>query len=91
LLSGSNPAGWVRPMHGVGAGALGVLFGVNTITGVWNLVESRKDPRALRRILHSTLMLAADAGFLYTASLAGEREDEFEGGFGGFGRSEGGN
>jgi hypothetical protein len=67
LLNGANPAGWVRPMHGVGAGALGVLFGVNTITGVWNLVESRKDPGAVRRILHSTLMLAADAGFLYTS------------------------
>lgn len=79
LLNGSNPAGWVRGAHGVGAGALGVLFGVNTVTGVWNLVESRQDPGALRRILHSTLMLAADAGFLYTASLAGE--NEFEGGF----------
>jgi hypothetical protein len=77
LLNGSNPAGWVRPMHGVGAGALGVLFGVNTITGVWNLVESRKDPGAVRRILHSTLMLASDAGFLYTSSIRGEREDGF--------------
>lgn len=76
LLNGSDPAGWVRSAHGVGVTGLGILFGVNTVTGVWNLIESRNDPGAVRRILHSTLMLAADAGFLYTASLAGEREDD---------------
>lgn len=41
------------------------LFAVNTVTGVWNLVESRHDPhhRTLR-LLHGITMLGADVGFL---------------------------
>ena len=55
--------------------AIGALFGVNTVTGVWNLWEGRKDPHGrTRRILHSVLMLAADAGFTITAALAPESE-----------------
>jgi hypothetical protein len=49
--------------------ALGVagLFAVNTVTGAWNLWESRKQPEgALRRYLHAGLMFAADAGFVAT-------------------------
>jgi hypothetical protein len=40
------------------------LFAVNTVTGVWNLWEGRKDPnhRTLRMV-HGILMLGADAGF----------------------------
>lgn len=40
------------------------LFAVNTVTGVWNLVEGWKDPnhRSLR-LMHGVLMLASDAGF----------------------------
>lgn len=40
------------------------LFAVNTVTGIWNLYESRKDPhhRALR-LAHGLMMLGADAGF----------------------------
>jgi hypothetical protein len=42
------------------------LFTVNTVTGVWNLWESRDVPqgRALR-LVHGALMLASDAGFTY--------------------------
>jgi hypothetical protein len=55
--------------------AIGALFGVNTVTGVWNLWEGRKDPHGrTRRIVHSVLMLAADAGFTITAALAPESE-----------------
>lgn len=44
------------------------LFGVNTVTGLWNLAEARKDPNGLgRRMIHATLMLVADAGFAATA------------------------
>lgn len=44
------------------------LFGVNTVTGLWNLTEARKDPNGLgRRMVHATLMLVADAGFAATA------------------------
>ena len=54
---------------------IGVLFGVNTVTGVWNLWESRKDPNGrTKRIVHSVLMLAADGGFVATAALAPDSE-----------------
>jgi len=43
------------------------LFGVNTVTGVWNLWEGRHDEhhRTLR-FAHGILMLGADAGFVAT-------------------------
>ena len=48
----------------LGTGLVG-LFGVNTVTGVWNLWESRHDENGRKlRILHSVLMLAADGGFV---------------------------
>ena len=53
--------------------ALGVagLFAVNTVTGAWNLWDSRKAPQgALRRYLHAGLMFAADAGFVATGLAA---------------------
>jgi hypothetical protein len=53
--------------------ALGVagLFGVNTVTGAWNLWEGRKSPQGrLRRYLHSGLMMLADAGFVATGLTA---------------------
>ena len=67
--------------HKVVAGTIGVLFAVNTVTGVWNLIEARKNPEGrTRRNLHALGMLLADAGFLYTASLAGDaHEGEGEG------------
>lgn len=55
--------------HGAVAAGLGALFAVNTITGGWNLWDSRKDPAGrTRRWLHTITMLAADAGFLWTAA-----------------------
>lgn len=70
LLNGGDVPGWIRNAHGTVAGAIGALFAVNTVTGVMNLWAGRDDgdDRA-RRLLHSALMLASDAGFLYTASL----------------------
>ncbi|HEY4100461.1 MAG TPA: hypothetical protein VGM20_06255 [Gemmatimonadales bacterium] len=58
--------------HSATAIALVSLFGINTVTGVLNLYEARhvSDGR-VRRTIHSILMLAADAGFAYTASVAG--------------------
>ncbi len=43
------------------------LFAVNSVTGVWNLWDSRNDPnhRTLR-LVHGILMLASDAGFVAT-------------------------
>jgi hypothetical protein len=59
-----------------------VLFGINSVTGVWNLVESRHDPnhRTIKWV-HGLLMLGADAGFLATAATGpgGEgREERFQ-------------
>ena len=75
-LMQANHADWVKPAHGVVAGGLGALFVVNTVTGVWNLAESRKDPAGRsRRLLHSALMLAADAGFAYTGLIASDAKE----------------
>lgn len=68
----NDPArGSNRTAHGiVGAGIVG-LFAANTVTGVWNLWESRSDPNGRRlRMLHSVLMLAANGGFVAAAATA---------------------
>jgi hypothetical protein len=50
---------------------IGALFTVNTVTGAWNLWESRNDPAdRARRWIHASLMMASDAGFLWTAAAA---------------------
>jgi hypothetical protein len=67
--------GCARSLHGPLAASVGVLFGVNTVTGLWNLYDSRKDPHGrTRRTLHSILMLAADAGFALTGAVTPNRE-----------------
>lgn len=66
-----------RSAHQAVATGIGVLFGVNTVTGVWNLWESRHESEGrARRTTHALLMLAADAGFVATASLAPDGEDD---------------
>ena len=52
----------------LGVGIIG-LFGVNTVTGAWNLFgEGRKDPHGRTlRLVHGLLMMAADVGFVATA------------------------
>jgi len=70
-----------RSAHAAVGASIGVLFGVNTVTGVWNLIEARKDPDGRgRRILHGLLMLAADAGFVATAAWAPSEDDDRENG-----------
>lgn len=61
----------VRASHAAIATTMVGLFGVNTVTGVWNLWEGRNDPahRTLR-FAHALLMLASDAGFVATGMLA---------------------
>jgi hypothetical protein len=60
---------WTRDLHGPFAGATAVLFGMNTLTGVWNLIEGRKDPEGRgKRILHGVMFLAAGAGFAYVTA-----------------------
>jgi hypothetical protein len=78
--TGNRASSGTRSAHTVVAGGLGVLFAVNTVTGVWNAIEARHDPSGrTRRNLHSLSMLLADAGFLYTASLAGGAKHSLDG------------
>jgi hypothetical protein len=71
---------WARNGHRVGAAALAGVFTVNTVTGFWNLWDSRavEDGRT-RRYVHAVSMLAADAGFTWAgAKLSQEAETSFE-------------
>ena len=71
-----DPSDGKKSAHVAIGATIGVLFGVNTVTGVWNLIEARKDPTGRsRRLLHGILMLAADAGFFATAAVAPDSED----------------
>lgn len=60
-----------KSWHGFFAGSVAGLFAVNTVTGVWNMVEARNDPNGkTRRMVHGILMLGADAGFVATGLMA---------------------
>ena len=74
LISHSEtPGSWVKPTHTSVAAALGGLFALNTVTGVWNLYDSRHDTDERTLVWsHSALMLAADAGFAVTGLIAGD-------------------
>jgi hypothetical protein len=71
----------LRGVHSALAVSTAVLFGVNSVTGVWNLWEARNDPAGrTRRTVHGVLMLVADAGFVATGMLAPSHEfDEHDG------------
>ena len=73
-----DPAGWAESLHKPFAIGTATVFGVNTVTGVWNLLESRKNPEGrTRRGLHGIGMLVADAGFAYTgAVLSGQAKSD---------------
>ena len=73
----NNPTSGKKTAHLAVAAAIGGLFAVNTVTGVWNLVEARKDPHdRTRRLAHGIFMLAADVGFLATAATGPGHEEE---------------
>lgn len=64
--SGGPDPSWAKSVHDLGAGGLAALFTVNTVTGVWNLWDSREVSEGrTARYIHSVLMLASDAGFTY--------------------------
>jgi len=64
-----NAPTWAKTGHRVFATALVGVFGANTVTGLWNLWDSRHDPnhRTLRMV-HALTMLAADGAFTYAGS-----------------------
>jgi hypothetical protein len=69
-----------RGLHGGLVAATAVVFGANTVTGVWNLWEGRKDPsHRTKRMTHGILMIIADVGFMATAALAPDNENEHGG------------
>jgi len=60
----------MRGVHGaVGAGLIG-LFGVQSVTGMWNLLDARSAPGHRRRLLHGLIMLAAEGGLVASAASA---------------------
>lgn len=87
LWNNPDSHGLAKDVHGPLAAGVAGLFAVNTVTGVWNLWESRKDPNGrTRRWVHSLLMIAADAGFVAVGATA--PDDDFREN-GGTGRSSG--
>jgi len=81
LSKGADAPEWARQLHKPAAMTTAGLFGVNTVTGAWNLWEGRSDPNGrTRRIVHSVLFTAASAGFAYTGTrLADEAREEVDG------------
>ena len=72
-----DPSSGKKDAHLAVAAGIGALFAVNSVTGVWNLLEARKDPTHRgRRLAHGLLMLASDGGFLATAALGPDHEGE---------------
>jgi hypothetical protein len=69
---------WAKTGHRVGATGLATVFTLNTVTGLWNLWDSRAvEQGRTRRTLHALLMLASDAGFTYAGvRLADEAEND---------------
>jgi len=70
-LYDGNYSDGTKDAHTAVAIGTAALFGVNTVTGVMNLWEARKDPnKSTKKKVHGILMLAADAGFVATGLLA---------------------
>jgi hypothetical protein len=73
LFTSPNSSGLKTTHAWLNVGILG-LFGLDTVTGVWNLKEGWHDPNGrVRRLAHSLLMLTSDVGFVATDFLAPNR------------------
>ncbi len=67
---------WAKTGHRIGATGLATVFTLNTVTGLWNLWESREvEQDRTRRTIHTLLMLAADAGFTYAGVRLSEQAE----------------
>ena len=73
----TDPPKWAKDLHKPFAIATESVFAVNTITGLWNLYDSRhNDAGKVKRTLHSLLFIAAGAGFTYAGTtLAGDAKN----------------
>jgi hypothetical protein len=67
----NEPGGSARGAHAAVGTALVGLFFVNTVTGGWNLWQSRHEKEhRTPRMIHGFLMIGANAGFVATAASA---------------------
>ncbi|MDB4917757.1 MAG: putative rane protein [Gemmatimonadetes bacterium] len=71
---------WAKTTHRIGATGLATAFTLNTVTGLWNLWDSREvEQGRARRYVHALLMLASDAGFTYAGvRLSDQAENSFD-------------
>lgn len=81
----NNPTESKKSAHLALATGMGTLFALNAVTGIWNMMEARKDPNGhTKRTVHGILMLVASGGFLATAATAPDSElgdhGQFDGG-----------
>jgi hypothetical protein len=76
---GNEAPDWAKTTHRAGATALAGIFTVNTVTGLWNLWDSRAAPQGRGlRTFHALTMLAAEAGFTYAGvKLSKDAETDF--------------
>jgi hypothetical protein len=73
---GNTAPAWARTGHRVGATSIAGIFAVNTVTGVWNLWDSRVTPKGRTlRYVHSIAMLTADAGFTWAGAVLSEQAE----------------
>jgi hypothetical protein len=71
LKEGSDAPLWAEKSHKPIAYALAGIFTFNAVTGVWNLAEAGQvESGKSRRWVHSIMMLASSAGFIYAAQIA---------------------
>jgi len=71
LEQGSGAPLWAEKVHKPAAYAVAGIFTLNTVTGLWNLAEAGKVKQGKkRRTWHSVLMLASDAGLIYSVAKA---------------------
>lgn len=69
LSKGGDAPEWARTIHGPAATGSAALFGINTVTGTWNLWEGRHESEGrARRITHALLFTAASGGFVYAGT-----------------------
>jgi hypothetical protein len=75
MARGTPIANWVKPTHLGLAVAISGLFGLNTLTGGWNLVEGWSQFGDNRKLVvaHTALMLVADGGFAGASLLVHRR------------------
>ena len=65
--AGREGPDWAKSVHTAGAISIAGIFGINTLTGAWNLWDSRHtEQHRWLRLSHSLTMLGADAAFMYT-------------------------